>query len=239
MRVVVLVPRRADLGRRDKLWAFVSARWAAEHPTWGVHEGHDDGPGPFNRAAAINRAALAAGTWDVAVIADSDSFVGTDQVNDAVRRAARSRQIVFAYDVFHYLDRRMSDAILRGYLGAWEPGIEWSMHGTCSSMVVVHRSLWDRVHGFDPGFIGWGMEDVAFSLACQAMGRGMQRIRGPVWHLHHPLQPRSDATTVPNVERMRRYEACNYDPHAMAALIAELRPLTAMSDEMTGYVEVR
>lgn len=225
MNIAVLVPRRAGHGRRDEVWAWVRDRWRREHPDWPVVEGHHD-DGPFNRSLAVNRASEAAGDWDVAVIADSDSFVGAHQLHKAIDFATATRQITFAYDRFCYLSRAMSDQVMAGFQGMWEPGVEWVLPGTCSSMVIVHRALWDRVGGFDPGFVGWGMEDVAFSLACQTFGRGLRRVEGPVWHLWHPPSPENNGASPhwqANVARMKRYEAAAYNPEAMRALLDELR----------------
>lgn len=219
MRVVVLVPRRADNGRRDEVWSYVLSRWLSEHPDWPIYTGHHD-EGPFNRSAAINRAAAAAGDWDVAIIADSDSFVGPVQIHEAVLRATRSGQITFAYDRFMYLSRVMSDAIMNGYQGMWESGVEWSLPGTCSSMVVVTRDLWDQARGFDEGFVGWGGDDIGFSHACQTFGNGLQRVPGPVWHLHHPTAVHADHDTW--VPRCERYALAAYDKPAMRALLDEL-----------------
>lgn len=226
MRVVVLVPRRADGGRRDQLWEWVRDRWATETP-WDVIEGHHDGPEKFNRSAAINQAAGYAerhGGWDVAVITDSDTICGTDQVQTAVDGALGPCRFWLAYDRYMYLSRQMTDRIMRGYAGAWEPGVEWSMTGTCSSMVVVHRSLWDRVGGFDSGFEGWGFEDVAFSHACQTFGNGLQRVPGPVWHLHHPPSTENNHHSPEwqaNRARVERYAEVSYDPDGMDALLKE------------------
>lgn len=218
MNTVVLVPRRSDGGRRDQLWEYVQTRWVG----WDVREGHHD-DGPFNRSAAINQAAE--GDWDVAIIADSDSFVDPAQLDAAIIAATVHGQITFAYERFCYLNRQMSDRVMAGYQGDWWPGVEFALTGTCSSMVVVTRKLWDAVGGFDEGFVGWGFEDVGFSLACQALGGGMQRVAGDVWHLQHPTSQTSetDPNYLANVARMKRYEACNYDPRAMRALLKELR----------------
>lgn len=220
MRVVVLVPRRADGGRRDMVWAYVRARWAEQHPDWPVFEGHHDDGGPFNRSAAVNAAAAAAGAWDVAVIADSDTFVGSDQIASAVESAARSGRITFAYDRFVYLGRKMSDRVMEGFVGNWWPGVVWTMPGTCSSMVVVTRGLWDRVGGFDEGFVGWGGEDVGFSLACQALGGGHDRTRGDAWHLYHDPAPHTHDHEWP--DRVARYAQCDGDPELMLRVLQEL-----------------
>lgn len=224
MRVVALVPRRADGGRRDVVWAWVKDRWAMEHPDVEVFEGHHD-VGPFNRSAAINAAAEKAGDFDIAVIADSDSFVSAAQLDQAIAIAAETGQITFAYTRFAYINRPMSDRLMGGFTANWWPGVEWTMTNTCSSMVVVPRDLWDVVGGFDEGFRGWGMEDVGFSLACQALGGGMRRVEGEVWHLHHPnseTNHESAPTYQRNVDRMKRYAECDYDPAKMAELLQEL-----------------
>lgn len=228
MRVVSLVPRRADNGRRDAVWAWVRDRWEREHPSWSIFEGdHDDG-GPFNRSAAINTAAELAGEWDIAIVADSDSFVGPEQLAQAVELADEWGQMTLAYDNFQYLSRAMSDAVMSGYLGNWWEGVEWSMPGSCSSMVVVPRALWDEARGFDAGFVGWGMEDVAASHAFQTFGDGLQRVPGDVWHLHHPTQQRMDADHLRNVDRLRLYADASYHKPAMRMLIDRLR------DEIAG-----
>lgn len=232
MRAVCLVPRRSDGGgRRDALWAFVRARWEREHPDVEIFEGTHDGPGPFNRSLAINRAAALAGDWDVAVISDSDSFADATQVRAAIAGAWTGPcEFWLSYDVFNYLTRKMSDRIMAGYDGWWgaNNGIEFPMTGTCSSSVIVTRRLWDAVGGFDEGFKGWGFEDVAFSLACQTFGDGVQRIAGPVWHLHHNTSAENNHSSPEwqaNRERMLRYGEASYKPDQMRALLDELELL--------------
>jgi hypothetical protein len=208
MRVAVLVPRRPDGATRDRVWSFIADRWASEHPTWDVIEGLHE-TGPFNRSAAINTAAAAAGEFDVAIVADADSFVGADQSLAAVQTAMATGQITFAYDRFVYLAEEMSGRVIGGHTGNWWSGVQWTMTGTCSSMVVVPRALWDMVGGFDDGFVGWGMEDVAFSIAAHSAGGGGQRVHGDVWHLWHPTSPENHHESPlyqANVERMHRYE---------------------------------
>jgi hypothetical protein len=222
MRAVVLVPRRSDGARRDKVWDWVRGRWQREHPSYTIYEGHHT-EGKFNRSYAINCAAQAAGEWDVAIIADADTFCGPAQITDAVQGATTSGvEFWLAYDTYAYLSRAMSDQVMTGFLGNWYDGVEFTMTGTCSSMVVVTRRLWDEVGGFDPGFVGWGFEDVAFSHACQTFGGGLKRTPGHAWHLHHPSSPenshRSPEWTA-NRNRMIRYGDASYDRDAMRALI--------------------
>lgn len=216
MRAVILVPRREDNGWRDTLWQHVKNRLAA----WDVFEGHHTAEeGPFNRSAAINRAAVAAGDWDVAVIVDSDTIVGDNQIDDAVRQAAATDRITFGFVTYRALNPDGTARILAGWDGAWEPFIDWEAPNTASSCVAVSRHLWEQVGGFDDRFVGWGWEDCAFSIACQTLGGGWNRIEGPVWHLWHPPSPDAGNTGSPiwqaNRRRYTAYEAAVGDPARM------------------------
>ena len=224
MRVCVLVPYRSDGGRRDHLWSFVRARMEANHPDWPIHVGvHDDG-GPFNRSAALNSAARDAGAWAAAVILDADAIIDPEQLRAAVRKAYALDAFVIAYERYCYLNRRTSDLIIDGYRGDWWPGVEWTMTNTCSTIVTVSRRLWDRVGGFDEGFRGWGFEDCAFSVACDALG-SRQRVPGEVWHLWHPPSTENNRAAPEwqaNLARLNRYSAVQYDSDAVRDLLAEL-----------------
>jgi GT2 family glycosyltransferase len=141
-----------------------------------------------------------------------------------VEMTVRTGQIALAHDSFCYLSRAGSDRIMAGDRGAWESLVEWSLTCSHSSMVAVPRDLFDRVGGFDPGFIGWGMEDVAFYLATRAVGGGAQRVTGPVWHLWHPPSPEAKHTPAydANVRRLRDYEEHASSPDAMLELLRRL-----------------
>lgn len=211
MRVVVLVPRRSDGGRRDEVWNWVKARWRRELPYFTLYEGHHT-EGDFNRSYAINRAADAASDWDIAVIADADSFVGRNQLLDAIGVAHEKQQMTLAYDQFCALSEDMTQKILEGYLGNWYEGLIARIEGTCSSMVVVPRNLWDTVGGFDETFVSWGGEDVGAFHAFITFGDGWKRIPGPVWHMHHPPAPRR----VENwTGRIGKYAEASGDKEAM------------------------
>lgn len=220
MHVAVLIPRRPDYGRRDQLAEWTQARWGDLHPDFEVIEGHHL-EGPFNRSAAINSAAAQADDADVFVVADCDSFVDAGQLRRAIDRAMSSGQVTFAYDRFAYLSRSMSDAIMDGFAGDWWPGVEWTLAGTCSSMVVIPGDLWRELGGCDEGFVGWGGEDVALSLALQTLGGGMQREPGEVWHLWHPPAPHTHDDIWP--DRMDLYAKAAYDKTAMRQLVDRLR----------------
>lgn len=199
-RTVLLVCRRPDHGRRDLLWRYARHRWMRDHPDWPIFEGeHLDGP--FNRSAAINAAARDAGDWDVAVVIDADVVIDPEQVRVAVHNAHHTGRLTFPYQRYVPLGEQITNEILdRGTDRDWVKGVD-RRHGVMdarvgkahvSSVVVVPRRLWDDVGGFDERFEGWGCEDVAFAHACDAVGGGIDRIDGDVFHLWHPPSKERD-----------------------------------------------
>lgn len=219
MRVVVLVPRRADGGRRDQLWAFVRDWYAQHHPDMDVVEGHHD-DGPFNRSAAVNRAAENAGDWDLALITDADLIHPPAQLHRAIDVCQRTGKMTITYDTYRYLGEKMTNAVLAGFGGNWMTGCEFTMHGSCSGF-FIGRDLWDETGGFDEGFDGWGYEDSCYNRIAWTFGGGVQTIPGDVFHLQHPTQDRTGLED--RLDRLNRYVAATGDRAAMRALLDELR----------------
>lgn len=225
-RVVVLVPRRAGNEPRDATWAFVRGRWQAEHPSWGLFEGHHD-LGPFNRSAAINRAAGMAdweqpAPWDVAVIIDADVLCDPERVRQGVAAALETGRMVLPFDVRRDLSPQGSQLVQRGYAGDWGRYVHRTYTEMVSSVVIVTRQLWNDVQGFDETFVGWGFEDNAFAAACETFsGQPLLRIPGELWHLWHPTAPegkRGTATHQRNQLRARRYLEARGNREATAAV---------------------
>lgn len=224
-RVVILVPRRAGIEDRDRLWQFVRDWWQEGHPDWPIIEGHHE-VGPFNRALAINDAARAAGDWDVAVIIDADVLLDPEAVRAGVEFAADNARMVVGYNDRVHLTPRGTESILNGYRGNWEArGMVKQRHPeSVSSCVIVNRELWQRTGGFDEAFDGWGWEDVAFGVACDTFGDGgIVRMSGTLFHLWH--QPSAEnnpreATFKANKARGEMYKAARYDRAALRALIS-------------------
>jgi hypothetical protein len=114
-RAAILVPRRADGGPRDELWRLCRRRWQAQHP-WPIYEGIHD-VGPFNRAAAINRAAELAdqdGPWEIALVIDSDVFLAPDQVRRAMEIAEDTGRVTWAHRRWRGLTADGTKRILAG-----------------------------------------------------------------------------------------------------------------------------
>jgi hypothetical protein len=193
MRTVMLVPRRAQPDR-DKLWDWCKARWQAILPEIPIYEGHHD-EGPFNRSAAINRAARLAdgdGGWDVAVVIDADIFIRRSQVEAAVASAAKTGRVTWAHRRWRGIREDLTPRIIR-YQQDFGPEIdredmdvlvERTNPLSWSCCIAIPRAVWDDLGGFDERFRGWGFEDMAFQSAVCGL-YGHERIQGDVYHLWH------------------------------------------------------
>lgn len=189
-RVAVLCPRRTGVANRDQVWQFVRAWWCDRMPAgWSLFEGHHD-EGPFNRSLAINRAgelADQAGGFDVAISIDADVLLDMGQLVAGVRWAWNTGVPVIGYTERIHMSRSMSRRVMAGYTGDWMPGRQFVKLDAVSSANIVRRDVWDALDGYDPMFVGWGSEDIAWKHATEAVARqGTRRMPGPIWHLWHP-----------------------------------------------------
>lgn len=219
----MLVPFRPDGGHRDRLWDFLQFGFWPRFD-FDVCVGGDSGAGRFNRSAALNAAARVAGDWDVAVIADSDTWVPTRQLDQAIGLAVDSGRLVSALSGVVELDADCTEALLSCGFDETRlsvAAVRTDELATQSSMLVVGRRLWDDIGGFDEGFAGgWGGEDNAFWRAAHILGGTPLRTAGFAFHLwHEPAAPdaykRSDAGYRANLARWHRYR--------VARTVAQLR----------------
>lgn len=204
MSTVVIVPYRADGGHRDRLWQHLRRHYWSRLPYPVLIGEHT--VGPFNRSAAINRAA--AGRWDVAVIADSDTWVPPQQLAAAIGAASQTGRLTAAFAAVVEIDSRCTEALLDGAATTNTFGIErirTSDLETQSSMLAVPRPLWDAIGGFDEAFAGWGGEDNAYWRAATILGGRPSRIDGYAYHLWHPTADKRGPGYAANLRRWRSY----------------------------------
>lgn len=227
MKVAVLAPWRPGNAERERLWEFARARWEQIDPDWTIHTAPGPLDGPFNRSAAINQAAALAGDWDVAVVIDCDVITNPPAVRWGVELAAAAGQIVVTHDERVMLSRNGTTKVLAGFQGSWRTPqmIERIWNDSVSCSVAVPRPLWDKVGGFDEMFVGWGYEDTAFQIACEAMtGRPIIKVNSELFHLWHPTGPetkKSSPTLQANGVRVQRYRDARHNPDALQVLIDE------------------
>lgn len=204
MRVVILVPRREDNGRRDQIWVWVRNWFRTHHPSWAIFEGTDDSD-VFSMAAARNDAARKAGDWDVAVLVDADTIAHPEAVVEAVNQAHRTRKLWVAGDVRMRMDETSSNRILSG--GLWFPRPEGERHpkgnvldDMCygepsSGVIAIGKDLWRASGGYVESLHGWGWEDLVFITQCYVVGDGMDWVKdSPIFHFWHERTPLTEDT---------------------------------------------
>ena len=220
--VPILVPWRTDNGSRADVWSTIQEHvWRESRVVVGSSP-----EGSFNRSAAINNAAELAGDWDVAVIADADSFVPPAQLSAAIQFARDSGNLVYPYTLWLSIDPHEVDNF-------WATGVlpdskTRIVHlGTVSSVLVVPRKVWDKVNGFDENFTGWGYEDMAFDQAVRVLTGEPRRMADRVFHIEHKRPEewhnRGGSPLVrANRERYQQYQRCVLKSD-MANLVANNR----------------
>src|SRR5688572_13080435 len=218
MRVAILLPWRSDNGWREKLWQHCRAIWVREFPEWQISIGISD-EGPFQRSQAINRAAEAAGDWDIALIIDGDTISEPRAVRAAVDWAHQTGGLAIAHRSRLMLTRSATQQLLSGKQvdtgRRHNVSRVWQGSDSVSCAVAVRRSTWELVRGFDERFVGWGGEDTAFYLACETMtgvlGHFEDAMCLHLWHESQPEASRSAPTFIRNQALKREYELAHFD----------------------------
>lgn len=183
--MAVLVPWRGGEPWRERAWRHCSARWA--QLGWPLIAAGMAQEGPFSRARARNEAARLAEPWDVAVFADADTIVrDRQQVQAGIDVALTTGRLVLPFTRFTGLTQPQTLLLLAGRLEL--PEVDTEPDPSVGGVVVVPRSLWHDVGGYDERFVGWGFEDSAFAVAAG----GPARTPGRIWHLWHPAAPETD-----------------------------------------------
>lgn len=227
MTVSVLVPYTPNCPERATAWRYVRARYETEHLGWEIIEGHSSARG-FSRTQAILDAASKA-TGDVFVVADADVF--TDGIAASFDHLAEHGWCV-PHRLLHRLSPESSSRVMAGE--DWH-GLPLSTDNhqdrrpykgnECGTLVVLTR---DNFHAAppDPRFVGWGSEDVAWSLALRCLVGPPWRGDADLVHLWHPPQDRQSRTVGNrhNDRLLRRYRAVRRSPEAMRALLEEVNP---------------
>ena len=207
--VPVLIPRRADHGWRDQVFKHLVTEHWDHQPGYRIIEGHHD-DGPFNRSAAINTAAASAGNWDVCIVADADTWVPPRHLDAAVSTARETGRLTYAFTSVVELSEPFSRAVLDN-TAHWADlaidKIRTDPMCTQSSMLAIPRTLFDRVGGFNPRFVGWAAEDNAFHRACAITAGTPHRVDGHAFHLWHPSSqpPANDPHYRANQQLWQQY----------------------------------
>lgn len=238
MTVGVVIPFRSDDPHRLRLRGWCMARLSCQLRGLDHHiviSGDFAETGPFNRARAVNHGVAVLDDCDVLVIADADVLVSTASLQLAVS-IARKGQWVIPYTDYCWVDEPGTDFILGGPVDV-EPVVAPSrvlkrftaqtepvnrFGGSVCGVVVLPRSDFERVGGYDERFVGWGWEDTSLAAALWTMVGEPMRTPLECFHLWHPLDPRRFRNHRSRALG-KRYTDAMGDPVAMGALLGEER----------------
>jgi len=191
VRAVILAPWRGGNKYREASWALLRPYY--ESLSLPIHEG-DSGSQPFSTAQSYNRAAEAAGDWDIGVFINTDCFVPYESLRAGIANAQWSEHLTLPHDRTYLLKRGFVPApeelTPRLVRGRTTDGLH---RKSPAGVVIIPRSIWDRVGGYDEKFLVWGWEDKAL---LQAVGE-FDRLPGPLYHYWHPTRTdKRDAATL-------------------------------------------
>lgn len=167
---------------------WVQQRWRQFFPEFEQVRGQAYEIGPFNRSAAINNA-VHSSAGDILIIADLDVAFTEGPVREAVAAVEQDDQVWgFAFTDYIKLTEVYTDWLT--HEEAWSDLDQLSVasyeHSTStqSGLVVISRRLFESIGGFDEIFIGWGYEDLAFTMRADELSPH-RRWEGDAFHLWH------------------------------------------------------
>lgn len=194
MTVSILVPFRDEPGTpRLANWKWLKRRWRAVMPDAEIVVGTDTGM-PFSKTVAVNDAYSKA-SGDVFVIADADSWCEIDPIQRGIAYTLEHGVLVIPWVNAYRLTEKHSAEILKMKASTPNPVTDEMKKGvedyrpspsTAAMVIIVTREGFERVGGMDPGFRGWGVEDVAFGIACSTMLGRSKIMLAESFALFHP-----------------------------------------------------
>ncbi len=226
MNVAVIIPYGRPEPWRDRALRFVWAYWRENFPDWPLQLSRDERL-PFRKASAQNTAAAGLpGEIELLVFADADSVCRPESVRRLVELARAEPGQVLGFTRYQRLSRAATER-LASYHDALAPDegmIEWEMLNSGShGLMAIRRDCFAQVGGLDPKFVGWGAEDLAFDIICDAHWP-TRRVEGTLTHLWHPRAVGSDGGPAPGPEEAANlglyqlYVACAGDRSSLQEL---------------------
>ncbi|MDR5855526.1 glycosyltransferase family 2 protein [Caballeronia sp. LZ062] len=194
---------------------------------------HDDGP--FPKAKLCNLGARLC-TGNIICFHDADMIANPDYLAVCVgslRDGTASDALCPFLRVINITSDYRSDFILSGDYAALEThlesdlpdGMEVLYENTPGAIVLIKRSEYMRVGGYDPRFTGWGGEDDDLLSRATRLGvrwHSIPESRAALFHLHHDATSRHDAIAAAERNRKAAAETRALTLHDLEARAAEL-----------------
>ena len=221
MTVAVIIPASGTDPARQSALSHVLALYREFFPDWQIVIAADSGQ-PFSRARAINGAVRTL-DCDMLVFNDGDSLVEPANISRMVRDA-EAPGLVFGYTRYRRLNQAATENLKSFVLAFVQPDhfFEWQMLNSGSNgCAAIRRDCFNEVGGLDENFQGWGYEDLAFDVICEAHWPS-RRIAGDLIHLWHPTaeDTHPELTKQNEIRYWHQYAPKFGDREALRALVA-------------------
>lgn len=230
MKFDLLFGYMGDDGQRDRCFGWVLAWWKSHFPDVHVCMGRNFDK-PFHRGRARNDAFESA-VADLIIVADADTVPNSDAIRAALLMVDIQEApwvLPYGEERYYNLSENETDRILKSDPTAdlLEPSDpeQWEHKITSwAGCLVMHRTAWNELGGYDERFEGWGYEDNAFRLALDTLAGPHKRIDSYVSHLWHPIAPGTtfDSPTIgQNRTLFRAYERALGNETKMRKVLAD------------------
>lgn len=207
---------------RQRSFKWIVARYEALLPDAELCFGNSEHT-PYNRSAARNDA-FAQSSGDMLLVADADTVFNVAQIVRAITliREAGAAWVIPYDGADRHPDRRgigryynLSQRATVFLIENADPGqhVEEPNHPEAwdhkitswAGLLMLPRSAWEAVGGYDESFTGWGYEDNAFRAALDHRVGPYARVKGEagyVMHAWHPA-PEEDCFGQPDIQANR------------------------------------
>lgn len=219
--VDLIIPYQPGGSLREANLHRLMEHWLDTYEGLAVHVGLLGSDEPWCKGRAIERAARHAQA-PVRIVADADVWPDPACIADAVRRLHSGRAPwVVPHGKVYRLDAATSSSWAPG--GALGPCERAPYQGVPGGGVFAVRLEDHRWVPMDPRFVGHGGQDIAWAHTADTLLGRHVRLRGPLVHLHHEVQPSKDDPEQrdANFRLMRRYAGAAGKPSQMARLVRE------------------
>jgi hypothetical protein len=200
--VWVVIPWRAGCEHRQRALDYVTRWWSNAYPDWPVVVGEwPVEAGPWRKGCAVRAAGIHPEPDDLVVVSDADVIpIGVGEAVEAIEPTdliRPSARWAMPFRTVHRLTVEGTRLAIGGHLDLTQPiarnmrgVVEETYVGSAGGGVVVMRGDVFATIPIDPRFVGYGQEDLSWSLALHLLAGAPAMRMAPLWHLWHPPQER-------------------------------------------------
>lgn len=169
----------------------------------------------FNLAAIRNKCVDESDN-EIVIITDADTIGQKQAITQAVDMVGATGNTCLPFTSYNVLSKQGTVNFLSGKPIELQQNTSFST--AVSGLIVTTKATWDKHNGQDERFIGWGAEDVCWSIAYETLIGSLSRVKATVWTLHH--QSASKNVDIANKTQLRNeYINAKGNAELMAKLV--------------------